>query len=283
MAPEATRDVGVTNEIEDIERKIAELRSARAQMVAEREEHDRNAARASTVLGGLAQIHRELGLLVSERAVARDSTGATCEIATSELARIDRATESMQAGIADLEARLAMARETSARVTKERIEAERAASEALAARDRAMTNYEETARAFADVAQKYEAALAESSITQGRDVQFSDIEETLDREQDLAETRLRDARARAETMQVEAELRRIRELEDTLVIERAELERRLHAMRSSIDRPVPQSPPPIEMTASLPERAPAPGGPEPARISLAARLLRDLANPRKNA
>lgn len=315
MATEATHEPSVTDEIDELERKVAELQIARAQMVAEREEHVRDAARAATVLGGLAQVHRELGILVSERAVARDSAAATLDTAAGERERIALVTESAEAAIVDLEARVAVARETYARLANECSEADRAASDAIAARDRAKAAYDETARAVADVSQKYEAALAESTIAQGRDVQYTDIEETLDREQALAETRLRDARARAETVQVEAELRRIRELEDRLASERAELERRLRAMRSSVvpsPQPMTEAMPSVSQTPpttsiaqsvaqsvvqavvqrasptrpdsqqSVPLASAARSGPEPARISLATRLLRDL-TPSKNA
>jgi len=281
MATEATNDVGAIDEIVELERRVTELRVARAQMVAEREEHAREAARAATVLDGLAQIHREFGILTTERAEARDAAVAACDAANDDVARIRRATDTAETTIRDLEARLAIAHETATRVARGRADAESAYAEAVDARDHAMANYDETARAAADVAAKYEVAIAEATIAEGRDVQFTDIEETLDREQSLAETRLRDARGRAETTQVEAELRRIRVLEDRLARERADLERRLRAMRSSIVVP------PLPKSARY-ERSGAPGplgdippaprreGPEPEAVSLAARLQRDL-------
>lgn len=322
MSIDTTPDSGATEDLAELERKVADLHAARAQMVAEREEHVRDAARAATVLGGLAQIHRELGARVTERAAARDAADTESDTATAEFTRLTQASANVEASIADLEARLAIARETTARLVNERVDAERIAAEAASRRELARANYDETARAAADVARKYEAAVAEATIAEGRDVQFTDIEETLDREQSLAETRLRDARARAETLQVESDLRRIREQEDLLARERADLERRLRAMRSSVvaTPPAPQpqqtqqpqqpqppqsvaqgvmartpivdppsAAPPLEGTrrsvasanaveAALPAR-----DVEPQRLSLAARLLRDLAKPSTGA
>ncbi|GAC1310860.1 MAG: hypothetical protein NVSMB19_25200 [Vulcanimicrobiaceae bacterium] len=261
MATEVTYDAGAVDEIAGLERKIAELHAARAQMVAERDEHERDASRAATVLGGLAQVHRELGILCQERGAARDAALAAREAAAGELARLRSASAAADADLRALEQRLSIARETAARLAHERTAAERVAAEADAAAERTGAQYDETARAAADVTDKYQAAVAEATIAGGRDVQFTDIEETLDREELLATARLHDARVRAETSRVEADLQRIRELEERLSVERADLERRLRSMRSASGAPAPALP-----------REPH----ERHRISLAARLRRDL-------
>lgn len=240
---------GATDEIAVLERKVAELRLARANLVAERDEHASSAARAATVLGGLAQVQRELVVLQDERAAALQAAAT--------------ARDTADADGRDLQQRLSDARETVLRLTAQCAIAERAAADARAAHERVGGNYEETVRAASDVTAKYEAARTEAAIAAGRDVQYTDIEETLDREQLAAETLLREARMRAETMHVEIELQRIRELEGRLSEERNDLERRLHSMRGT-------------SLAPEPSRAAPPEFSKPNRISLADRLGRDL-------
>ncbi len=245
---------GATDEIAVLERKVAELRLARANLVAERDEHASSAARAATVLGGLAQVQRELVVLQDERAAALQAAAT--------------ARDTADADGRDLQQRLSDARETVLRLTAQCAIAERAAADARAAHERAGGNYEETVRAASDVTAKYEAARTEAARTEaaiaaGRDVQYTDIEETLDREQLAAETLLREARMRAETVHVEIELQRIRELEGRLSEERNDLERRLHSMRGT-------------SLAPEPSRAAPPEFSKPNRISLADRLGRDL-------
>ena len=268
MATEATQEARTGTDIAELERKIVELRAARARMIAERDEHARSAARTAALLGGLAQIHHELGILARERLAARDAALAARDAATSDVARIAATHGALERDVREAEARLAVARETAARIARERSAAEAAASEAAQTVERLAGEYDETARAAADVTLKYDAALAENSIVEGRDVQFTDIEETLARESSLAETRLREARTHAETVRVEADLERVRELEDRLGTERADLERRLQGMRPEVP------------TRAKPQR---PTGTEPGRITLAERLARDLVNPGGNA
>ena len=283
MTPDTTPDSAPAEEIAELERKVGELRTARAQMVAEREEHARNAARAAAVLGGLAQIQRELGTLAREREQARDEAIAESEAAASESVRLKLEYATVQGRVNEFEKRLA---ETRAMLEALAVEAANAA--ALAAQTseheaRTRAQFGETAGAVADVTVKYEAALNEATIAESREVQFTDIEETLDREQSLAETRLRAARIRAETAQVEADLKRVRENEERLQSERATLERRLRAMRSQAEVPLAPTPAAVPArprpTASEAEAGAAPVPSEAQRISLAARLKRDLIDP----
>lgn len=279
MATEATHEADTGAEIAELERKVAELRMARAQMIVERDEHARSGARTAALLDGLAQIHRELGVLAKAKLASRDRAEAARAAAASDVARLAAAHEEAERDARDAGARLSVARETEARVARERTAATLAANEAALAVERLASEYDETARAAADVTLKYDAALAENAIVEGRDVQFTDIEETLDRESLLAETRLREARTRAETVRVEADLERVRDLEDRLGAERADLERRLRGMRSTVDD-ADRERTPAQQREVKPAGA---AGPEAGRITLAARLARDLVNPGTDA
>lgn len=273
MATEATHDADTSGDIAELERKVAELRVARAQTIVERDEQVRGATRAAAVLDGLARVHHELGVLARERLDARDAARVAMETATSELANISLAREAAERDVRDAEARLAVARETVARLGDERTASEIGARDLGAIVERLTSEYEETARAAADVTIKFEVARAEHSIAQSRDVAFGDVEATLDREQLIAATQLQTARERSEATSVEADIRRVRELEDRLGVERADLERRLRGIGAAPEPSRAAAPRIASETEKLPK---------PVRISLAARLARDLINPGAN-
>ena len=275
MASEAPHEAGTTDEAAALEQKVADLRVARAQMVAERDEHVRDAARAAAVLADLALVHHEIGMLANERAAVRDAAVAAREAATAGVARVRTASEAANAQAWDLERRLAGVRETGSRLSDEGDVAERAAADADAAERQAAAQYEETARAAAEMTRAYEAALTQASIARGRDVQYDDIEETLDREESLAQTRLCEAHLRAETVRVEAELQRVRELQGRLTRERADIERRLRSIRTKAEVATSTTP----LTLVAPRELHAPRG----SVSLAMRLRRDLATPSATA
>jgi chromosome segregation protein len=236
MTTHEIHDTGAVGEIEGLERKVAELRYARAQLHAERDEHLRNVARAATMRDGLAQLHRELKLLAGERDGAREIAKRDCDEAVADLERIAHATRETAAEVETVAARLAEARARHATLEEERPLAERRVADAEAAESLAREQNEETQRTARDLRAKLDAAAAETALAEARSVQFVEIAQTLDREQATAETQLATIRSQYETARLEADLARIRGLESQLASERAELERRLSDITSNVER-----------------------------------------------
>ena len=266
-------DTGTAGEIEELERKIAELRLARAQLHTERDEHLRNAARAATVRDGLAELHRELGLLAGGRDGAREAARRDRDAAVADLDRIAHAARDTAAEVESIAAALLEARERHAQHEEERLLAVRRADAAEAAESLAREQNAETQATARELRAKLDAAAAETALAQARSAQFIDIAQTLDREQAAAEARLASIRSRYETTRLEADLERIRGLETKLASERLELERRLNDITSHVERD--------ERAASRTTGHTATPGFEPrarttARISLAERLQRDF-------
>ncbi len=252
-------DTGTT---EGLERKIAELRLAGAQMEAERDEHARNAARATTVRDGLHALHHELDLLASERATTAEAAKRQRDEAEATLERLAHRASERAREIADLEA--------------ERAAAETSATAAAAAEATAREQHDETARSAADLRAKLAAAASEATLAETRRVQFIDIARTLEREQAAAEAALATIRARYESTRLKANLDRIKTLETRLASEREALERRLHDLHTS---PTPSNSTAAHVSVSEPAEAPAvkaPSAREIPRVSLADRLARDF-------
>ncbi len=226
-------ETGATGEIEGLERKIAELRLARAQMDAERDEHARNAARATTVRDGLHALHHELDVLARERAAAADAAKRERDEAAATLERLARSASEQSRQTADLETQLAAARERGDRIEAERASAESRAAVASQTEMTAREHHDETSRSTADLRAKRDAAATEATHAQARRVQFVDIAQTLDREQSNAEAALATIRARYESTRLQADLDRIKTLEMRLASEREALERRLHDLNGS--------------------------------------------------
>ncbi len=273
MTTHERHDTGTAGEIEELERKVAELRLARAQLDAERDEHSRNAARAGTVRDGLAELHRELGLLVGGRDGARESAKRDRDVAAADLDRIARAARESAAEVESIATALSAARERHARNEEARLTAEGRVAAAEAAESLAREQNAETHATASDLRAKLDAAAAETAIAEARSAQFVDIAQTLDREQAAAEARLATIRSRYETTRLEADLERIRGLETKLASERAELERRLSDVTSHVEREETAA---SRMTGHTTTPGFDPGARTIARISLAERLQRDF-------
>lgn len=273
MTTHERHDTGSAGEIEELERKVAELRLARAQLEAERDEHLRNAVRAATVRDGLAELHRELGLLGSERDSAREGAKRDRDVAATDLERIAVAASEAAAEVEMIAARLADARERHARIESERVLAAHRAAEAQCAESIARDQNEETQRTTRDLQGRLEAAAAETALAEARSAQFVDIAQTLAREQSTAEARLATIRSRFETTRLQAELARIRSLEITLASEREEIERRLSQVSSNAARDEHVASKVTMQTTTPGFEA---GARTIARVSLSERLQRDF-------
>ena len=273
MTTHERHDTGTAGEIEELERKIAELRLARAQLHAERDEHLRNATRAATVRDGLAELHRELGLLAGDRDGAREAAKAVRDAAVADLDRIARASHETAAEIETTAALLAEARARYARYEEERVLAEGRAAEAEVAESLARDQTTEMAATARDLRAKLDAAAAETALAQARSAQFVDIAQTLDREEATAEARLATIRSRYETTRLEADLARIRGLESKLASERAELEQRLSDIATNVERDEAAT---SRMTGHTTTPGFEAGSRTTARVTLAERLQRDF-------
>ncbi len=252
-------------DIENLERKIAELRLARAQMHAERDEHARSAARAATVRDGLASLHSELTLLAAVRGSARDVAERDRKTTAEELAILAaeaaRASEDMRA----LEERLTEGRARASTIEAARLAAESSTRAAADTESIARAQYDETSRSADELKAKLDAASSEAELAARRSTQFADIAATLDREQAAAEALLETTRARYEAAQLAADLERIGALEIALAAERADIERRIKNLAKT--EPFESSEPPAQ--PHEPNR-------EVRRVSLARRLERDF-------
>ncbi len=249
MASEATHDAGTTDEIAELERKIAELRIAHAHMKAERDQYTSNAARTATALDGLTSISRALDILQKEHAAARDTAAA--------------AREAADAAVRDARQRLDEARQTAHALAAERVVAERAAAQARAAEARASASYDQTSRTVSDVRATYEAARAESANVARRDAPGDNTEE-FEREKLSAETRLHKLRVRAESVHAGIDLQRIRDLERCL----RSIRLTTVSTTSAAQMRPPEAPSLARQEVATPDR-----------ISLATRLRRDLGTP----
>lgn len=273
MTTHEMHDIGSAGEIDGLERKVAELRHARAQLHSERDEHLRNAARAATVRDGFAQLHRELGLLAGERDGASQIARRDRDAAVTDLERIANATREIATEVETVAAHLAVARERQASLEKERVLAERRAADAEAAETLARDQNDETQLTARDLRAKLDAVAAETALAETRSAQFVDIAQNLDREQASAETRLATIRSRYETTRLEADLARIRGLESQLASEREDLERRLSDITSTIERDERAT---SRVTGSTTTPGFEPRARTIARITLAERLQRDF-------